>query len=55
MNDNEAMRQMFLGAIKLQEELIADSHRRIEHYNWALSEMAKQEDEANKVIEADVA
>ena len=45
------MREMFLGAIKLQEELIADATRRIEHYQWALSEMSKQDDEANKVIE----
>ena len=54
-SDNQQMREMFLGAIKLQEELIADSHRRIEHYNWALSEMTKQEDEANKIIDVEPA
>lgn len=51
MDKNQQMRKMFLGAIKIQEELIADSQRRIEHYQRALSEMARQEN----IIEVDVA
>lgn len=42
MTDTQ-MRTLFQGAIKLQRDLIADSQRRIEHYEWALAEMDKQE------------
>lgn len=37
------IRDMFNRAIELQEELIADANRRIEHYRWALEEMDKQD------------
>lgn len=53
-NDTE-MRFMFEGAIKLQEEIIADANRRIEHYRWALAEMDKAEAahiESMKVVNA---
>jgi hypothetical protein len=46
------MRLLFEGAIRLQEEIIADAKRRIEHYQWAISEMAKQDDEALKIVSA---
>jgi len=49
--EKDKMRLLFEGAIKLQQELIADSQRRIDHYNWAISEMARQADEAMTVIE----
>ena len=49
MSESEKMRELFNGAIKLQEELIADSQRRIEHYRWALAEM----DRENNIVEAE--
>ncbi len=57
MTDNVEMRALFEGAIKLQEEIIADSNRRIEHYRWAMAEMDKQDKiiELNKTTVSDVA
>lgn len=42
------MRSLFLKAIELQKENIADAERRIAHYQWALDEMDKE----NKIVEA---
>jgi len=36
-------REMFLGAIKIQEEVKEQADRMIAHYQYALSELAKQE------------
>lgn len=37
------MREMFLGAIKIQEEIVQHAQSMIQHYEYALSEMAAQE------------
>ncbi len=47
MTDNVEMRMLFEGAIKLQQDIIADANRRIEHYRWALAEMDRQENIIN--------
>ncbi len=42
VTEAQKMRFLFNKAIQLQEEIIADSQRRIEHYRWALDEMDRE-------------
>ena len=43
-DDNEKMRQLFEGAIAVQQGIIEDAERAINHYRYAISEMAKQDE-----------
>lgn len=47
LNTPQDYRDMFLGAIQIQRDNITQAENMIKHYEYALSEMAKQEEPVN--------